>query len=157
MREESGDQPKDANRLIHLLNSKNRYELNELGVEDKTKAILEIKKFLSNRNFMLNVKEKCHNMQVAIDKFMAKFQILRDKGLSSPMVINDKLMTQLDYSDRFRRLAKEHASSSSIKALPISKVLYDSLENLFFLEHDMMHLFLTKPNFEKYTEADEIC
>ena len=105
---------------------------------------------------MHNLEEKCHNMQVAIDRFMAKFQILRDKGLPSPMVINDKLMIQLEYSDRLRTLAKEQASYSSIKALPIGKVLYGTLENLFFLEHEVKHLFLTKPNFAKYTEADEI-
>jgi len=87
---------------------------------------------------------------------MAKFQILRDKGLPSPMVINDKLMTQLDYSDRHRRLAKEQASSSGIKALPIGKVLYDTLEDLFFLEHEVKHLFLNKPNFAKYIEAGEV-
>lgn len=156
VREELGDQPEEANRLIHLLNSKNKYELHELGVEDRTEAILEIKKVLSKRDLMLNLEEKCHNMQVAIDKFMAKFQILRDKGLPGPMVTNDKLMTQLDYSDRLRRLAKEQASSSGIKALPTGKVLYDTLENLFFLEHEVKHLFLTKPNFAKYIEADVI-
>jgi len=53
-------------------------------------------------------------------------------------------------------LAKEQANSSSIKALAIGKVLYDTFENLFFLEHEVKHLFLTKPNFAKYTEADEI-
>ena len=31
-------------------------------------------------------------MQVAIDKFMAKFYILREKGLLSLVVINEKLM-----------------------------------------------------------------
>lgn len=66
---------------------------------------------------------------------MAKFQILRDIGLPSPMVINDKLMTHLDYSDRLSKLAKEQANSLTIKAFPIGKVLYDTLENLFFLEH----------------------
>lgn len=96
---------------------------------------------------MLNSEEKCHNMQVAIDRFMAKFQILMQKGLPSPMVINDKLMTQMDYGNRLRQLAKEQASTSSIKALPTGKVLYNTFENLFFLEHEIKHLFLTKPNF----------
>ena len=141
------DQPEDANRLIHFLNIKNRHKLNELGIEDRTEAILEVKKVLSKRNLMLNLEEKCHNMQAAIDRFMVKFQILRDKGLPSPMVINDKLMTQLDYSERLERLAKEQASSSGTKALPIGKVLYDTLENLFFLEHEVKHLFVTMPNF----------
>lgn len=105
---------------------------------------------------MLNLEEKCHNMQVAIDRFMAKFQILRGKGLPSPMVINEKLMTQLDYVDRLRKLAKEQASSLAMKALPTDEVLYDTLEKLFFLKHEVKHLFLTKPNFEKYIEKDEI-
>jgi len=39
--------------------------------------------------------------------------------------------------------------------LPIGKVLYDTLENLFFLEHEVKHLFVTKTNFSKYTEVDE--
>ena len=105
---------------------------------------------------MLNLEEQFHNMQVAINRFMAKFHILREKDMPSPMVINDKLMTQLDYGDRLRKLAKEQASSPSIKALPTGKVLYDTFENLFFLEHEVKHLFLTKPNFAKYIEADEI-
>jgi len=53
-------------------------------------------------------------------------------------------------------LAKEQARTSSIKALPTGKVLYNTFENLFFLEHEIKHLFLTKPNFSNYTEADEI-
>ena len=63
---------------------------------------MEIRKVLSKRNLMLNLEEKCKNMQVAIDRFMAKFQILREKGLPSPLVINDKLMTQEDYDNRLR-------------------------------------------------------
>jgi len=87
---------------------------------------------------------------------MAKFQILREKGLPSPMVINEKLMKQLDYGDRLKKLAKEQANSSSIKALPIGKVFYNTFENLFLLDHEIKYLFLTKPNFLEYNEADEI-
>jgi len=156
VREDLGDQPEDANRLIHFLNCKKRHELNELGIEDKTEAILEVKKVLSKINLMVNLEGKCHNMHVAIDRFMAKFQILWDKGLASPMVIHEKLMTQLDYTDRLRKLAKEQAITLGIKALPTEKVLHDTLENLFFLEHEVKHLFVTKPHFSKYTEVDEI-
>ena len=155
VREELGDIPEDANQLIHFLNNKNRYELHELGIEDRTKAILEVKKVISKRNHMLNLEEKFHNMQVAIDRFMDKFQIFRDKGIPSPMVIHDKLMTQLDYTDRLGKLAKEQASSSGIKTLPTGRVLYDTFENLLFLENEVKILFVTKPNFAKYKEAYE--
>ena len=43
---------------------------------------------------MLNLEDKCQNMQVAVDRFMTKFKILREKRLTSPLVINDNLMTQ---------------------------------------------------------------
>ena len=62
VKEELGDMPEDANRLIHFLNRKNRYELHELDIEDKIETILEIRKFLSERNLMLNLEEKCQNM-----------------------------------------------------------------------------------------------
>jgi len=47
-------------------------------------------------------------------------------------------------------------SASTPKALPASRVVYDSLENLFYVEHKLKHLFLVQPNFVKYTKADEI-
>lgn len=62
VREELGDKPEDENWLIHLLNSKNRYELYELGIEDRPEAILDIKKVLSKRNLMFNLEEKYHKM-----------------------------------------------------------------------------------------------
>ena len=105
---------------------------------------------------MLNLDEKCHNMQVAIDRFMAKLKILRGKEFLSPLVINDKLMTQLEYDNRLRQLAKQQASTSSIKELPTGKVLYNTFENLLFIQHEIKHLFITKPNFANYTEVDEI-
>lgn len=52
--------------------------------------------------------------------------------MPSPLVINEKLMKQLDYANTNKQLAKEQASTSFIKALPIGKVLYNMFENLFF-------------------------
>ena len=66
---------------------------------------LEVRKVLSKRN--LNLEDKCQNMQVVVDRFMAKFQILKEKGLPNPLLINDKLMTQQDYDNKIRELAKE--------------------------------------------------
>src|SRR5699024_17736 len=91
VKEELENKRGDANRLIHFLKSRNRYELQELNIEDRTIGILEIREDLSKRNPMLNLEGKCHNMQVAIDRFMAKFQILREKGLPSPMAIENWL------------------------------------------------------------------
>lgn len=156
VKEELGEMPKDATRIIQLLNSKNRYELQELEIEDGTKTILELRKVLSKKNLMWNTEDKCRNMQVVINKFMAKFQILREKRLSSPLVINYKLMTQQDYNNKLRELAKDQVSTSPMRALPTRKVPYQTFENLFDLQHEVKHLFFNKPTFSKYTEADEI-
>ena len=98
---------------------------------------------------MQTLERKCQNMQENIDEFMGKFGILQSKGLLSPLVINDKLMRQ--------HQANSQASSFAPKVLPTRRVLYDSLENLFYIEHEVKHLFPVKPNFVKYIEIDEIC
>lgn len=151
-----GDRPQEANQLITFLNRKNIYELDELGIEDKIGTIIEIKKVLTKRNLMLNLEKKCQRILAYIDRFMVKFRILREKDLPSPKVIHDKLMTDEDYVDKLNKLAQDQTSTLGVKSLPTSKVLYDNLENLFFLEHEVKHLFVNKPNFSKYIEVDEM-
>ena len=43
-----------------------------------------------------------------------------------------------------------------MKGIPTSKVLLETLENFFYLQHELNHLFVNKPTFGKYSEADEI-
>ena len=38
---------------------------------------------------------------------------------------------------------------------PSGQTLYDKLENLFYIEHEVNHLFEMPPNYYKYIEADE--
>jgi len=38
---------------------------------------------------------------------------------------------------------------------PTGQQLYDKLENLFFIEHEINHLFAEPPNYFKFTDADE--
>jgi len=74
-------------------------------------------------------------------KWFYEYGILRDKGLPSPMIINDKLMTHEDYIEKLYKQARSQAKSSTMKPLPTGKVLYDGLENLFYIEHEVKHLF----------------
>ena len=48
------------------------------------------------------------------------------------------------------------SSSSEDTGPPSGQSLYDKLENLFIIEHEINHLFEVKPNFYRYTEVDEI-
>jgi len=65
-------------------------------------------------------------------------------------------MPHEDYDKRIREVAKEEARSSSMKGMPIGKFLYQDFENLFYLQHEVKNLFVNKPTFAKYTEADEV-
>ena len=73
---------------------------------------------------MMLLEDKCQNMELAIGRFMVKFDALRQKGLPNPLVINDRLMPHEDYDKRMREVAKEQANSSSMKGMPTGKVLY---------------------------------
>ena len=77
--EELGDKPKEANQLITFVNRRSRYQLDELGIEDRIGTIIEIKKVLTKRNQMLNLEKRCQSIQADIDRFMTKFGILREK------------------------------------------------------------------------------
>ena len=105
---------------------------------------------------MTKLEDKCQNMELAITRFMVKFDNLRQKGLPNPLVINDRLMKHEDYDKKIREVAKEQVENSAMKGIPTGKVLYQSFENLFYLQHEVKHLFINKPTFAMYTEADEI-
>ena len=68
-------------------------------------------------------------------------------------------MKHADYVHKLNTYALDQAGSSAstagVKELPTSQSLYDNLENLFYIEHEVKHLFQLQPNFVRYTEADE--
>ena len=87
---------------------------------------------------------------------MVKFYVLRQKGLPNPLVINERLMRHEDYDKNIREVAKEHSNNSFLKGIPTGKVHFQIFENLFYLQHEVNHLFVNKPTFTKYIEVDDI-
>jgi len=47
-----GQMPDQANWLTHFLNNRNREQLEQLGIPDRTGTILEIKRVLTKRTLM---------------------------------------------------------------------------------------------------------
>ena len=43
-----------------------------------------------------------------------------------------------------------------MKGVPTRKVLLQTLENFFYLQHEVKHIFINNPTFAKYSEEDEI-
>ena len=105
-KEELGKKPEEALEIIKFLNSKNKQELEEIGITDRTETILEVRKVISKKNLMTQLEEKCQNMEIAITRFMIKFDLLSQKGLPNPLVINDRLMKHEDYDKKIRYFPK---------------------------------------------------
>lgn len=141
------------------MNTKTSEKLEALDIRDRTGTILDIKRVLTMRTLMQNLDRRCQDMQVEIDSFTDKFTVLNQKGLPSPVGDNDLLMKHKDYVHKlntfFVNQASASSSTSTEKVLPSGQSLYDSLENLFYIEHEVKHLFTTPPNFFRYTETGE--
>jgi len=148
-----------ANRLIHFLNTKTSEELEALEIRERTGTILDIKRVLTMRTLMKNLDKRCQDMQVEINSFTEKFTVLHQKGLPSPLGSNDHLMEHKDYVYKLNTYVVNQTNTSSStsgeKALPSTQALYDSLENLFYIEHEVKHLFTIPPNLFRYIETDE--
>lgn len=61
-----------SKKIIKVLNSKNREELEQLGIQEKTKAILEVKRMHNKRNIMLQLHNKCQNLETSIQIFIRR-------------------------------------------------------------------------------------
>lgn len=98
-------------------------------------------------------------MQAEINAFRLKFAALQNRGLPSLLTSSGKLLTHDQYASRVDNYVSNQitASSSSPEQAgpPSGQILYDKLESLFFIEHEINHLFEVQPNFYRYTEADE--
>ena len=65
-------------------------------------------------------------------------------------------MPQEHYNRRIKELTRDQVNTSSMKGIPTRKVLYQTFENMFYLQHEVKHLFMNRLTFAKYTEANEI-
>jgi hypothetical protein len=81
IRGELGEMPTKANEIIKFLNSNTKEELEDLKVEDRTETILEVKRVLTKRGLMLQLKEKSQNIEVRVQRFFNKIEVLQKKGL----------------------------------------------------------------------------
>jgi len=151
-----GEMPSTSNNIIKFLNSKNRYELDDLGVDEKIETILEVKKVLTKKNLVIQLIEKCHTLEGGVNKFFTRIDALNKKGLPSLFAINEKLMTKEDYMKKLQDIAKDTTKSSNIKGSMTGRAFYEATSNISFIEHEIKHIFVVKPTFSRYTEADEI-
>jgi len=153
------NKPEHANRLIHFLNTHTKEQLASFDIQNKTDTILRVKKVLTMRNFVQTLERKCQEMQAEINIFKEKFAMLQSKGLHSLLTSSGRLLTHEQYAHRVNIYVLNQITASSNSSedtgLPSGHALYDKLENMFYIEHEMAHLFEVQQNYDTYIEADE--
>ena len=65
-------------------------------------------------------------------------------------------MSREDYVKKLQGISTDAANISNIKGNITRKALLEAISNQIYIEHELKHVFVVKPTFAKYTEADEI-
>jgi len=151
--------PEIANKMINFLNNRTGLQLAAMGIRDRTDTILLIKRVLILRNYVQTLERKCQEIQAEVNVFIAKITALHNKGLPSLITSAGRLLSHENYAMRVNDYATNQITASTSNpegaGPPSGQDLYDELEDMFFIEHEIKHLFEVPPNYYKYTEADE--
>jgi hypothetical protein len=123
-----GEMPIEATEIIEFLNSKTKGELEDLKIEDRIENILDVKRVLTKRGLMLQLEEKVQTMDTWVQRFFSKIEDLQKKGLLVLRVLNDKLMTLLDYKWKLATMAKDSSKFSGIQGSIMSKAFLETLQ-----------------------------
>lgn len=146
-----GSMPDHANRMINFLNHQTREELVALNIMNRTDAILTSKSVLTLRSFVQTLEARCRDIQCDVDSFDVRLVALQARGLPSLLISAGKLLTYDQYSTRLNNFVTNQLTAASSFATetwpPTGQTLYDKLESLFYLEHEVNHLFEMPPSY----------
>ena len=105
---------------------------------------------------MLQLEERVQTIDVAVQRFFSKVDSLQKKGLPSLFVINNKLITLLQYKQKILTVAKDGFKFTGIQGNIMGKAFLETLQLDLSIQHEIKYLFITKPTFDKYTETYEV-
>jgi len=158
-KESLGNMPEEANRMIHFLNTHNKEQLAALSINSRIDTISTVKRVLTLKGFVQTLERKCQEMQIEINDFRMRFAALQSRGLPNLVNSSGNLLSHEQYANRVNNFGSNHITASSSTSEetgpPSGQHLYDKLENLFYIQHEINCLFDVQPNFYRYTEADE--
>ena len=107
--------------------------MGELGADDRTQTILEVKKVLTKRNLIVQLDEKCHSLEIVVNIFFSKLEPLTQKGLPSMFVINEKIIHKQDYANKLEDISRDIAKFSNIKGTTTGKSFLEALTHDLFI------------------------
>lgn len=142
--------------MIKVLNLKTKVKLEQIQILDRKKTILEIKKVFQKKNLMTRLETKCQAFKTVVQRFHFKFNLLNQRGLPGLVAPDDRLFSLEEYCQKTYSIATDKANFASIKGHLIGKQMLEALDFDLTIKHEIKHIFVNKPTFEKYTEVDEV-
>ena len=80
-----------------------------MDIEDKIDTILEVRKVLTKKNLMLQLENKCDNLQNMVHRFQKKFNVLYQKGLPRLQGMGDELIQLEDYQRKLCDISRDRS------------------------------------------------
>ena len=130
--------------------------MEEINIPERTTTILEIKKVLQKKNLINQLETKCQTLEIVVQRFHSKFNVLNQKRLPGLVALNDKLIKLEDYCKKLYTIIVDKAKFVGIKGHITWKAFLEALEFDLIIKHEIKHLFINKPTFERYTKVDEV-
>lgn len=139
--------------MVKVFISKTRAKLEQIHILD---IILEIKKVLQKKNLMTQLETKCQALKTIVQRFHFKFNLLNQRGLPIFLAPNDRLTSLEEYCQMLYAIATDKTIFAGIKGHLTGKEILEALDFDSIIKHEIKHIFVNKPTFEKYTEVDEV-
>ena len=99
---------------------------------------------------------KCQTSKTVVQRFHFKFNLLDQRGFLGLVAPNDRLISLEEYFQKLYTIATDKAKFAGIKGHLTRKELVEVLNFDLMIKHEIKHIFVNKPTFEKYTEVDEV-
>ena len=105
---------------------------------------------------MTQLETKCQILKTYVQRFHFKFNLLNQRGLLGLVAPNDRLISLKEYCQKLDTRATDKEKVASITGHITRKHALEALYFYLTIKHEIKHLFVNKPTFEKYTKVDEV-
>jgi len=105
---------------------------------------------------MTQLETKCQTLRIVVQRFHFKFSLLDQRGLPGLVAPNDILISSEEYWKKISIVSTDKDKFAGIKGHLTLKAFLEALKLNLIIKHEIKHIFVNKPNFEKYTEVDEV-
>ena len=153
--QELGDKPQVANKIIRVLNSKTKEELNQIGVKDRTSTIMYFEKVLTKRNLIQQVQSKVVHLQINVQWYKMNYKNMVEVGLPEYYSKKGNFLSLPDYQQLLISARENVNKFKGVTGILKGQTIFYLLDDDFFLLWHLRNLFQTTPTYEACTEMEK--